>query len=239
MKVSEHEIRQVLQRHASEFSMPPDLPNGITRRARLQRSKVIVLAGAAVLAVGALSVVFVSPARAPDQADRSAAGSASPSVPTRALRSVSYVLADPAADGSAHPHAKDGPTATVAELRQHAQCMRARGFNVPDPTRTANGWTITVDPGSLDLSSPRFREAMFVTCGPLGGPLYGDLVLGGQSQASIDRFVSCMRSQAFNLPRPTQQSNGDHVFDLRWAGIDTSLPAWNRALFVTCGPKMP
>ena len=237
MKASEPELRELLQQRASQFSMAEQLPPDILRRARRKRSRTVVLAGAAVLAIGAFGALTGSPPGAPDPGDRSAVGSASRSTSTRALKSVSYVLADPAKTEEAHRHAKDSPTVTVDDLREHAQCMRAQGFDIPDPTRTPGGWAVIVDPGTLDLTSSRFREAMFVTCGPLGSPLSGDLVLGGQSPQRIDRFVSCMRSQGFDLPRPSKQSNGDHVFDLRRTGIDTSRPAWNRALFVTCSPQ--
>jgi hypothetical protein len=238
MKASEPEIRELLQQRASQFSMAQQLPADILRTARLKRSRTVVLAGAAVLAIGGLGAVSVSPARAPDRGDRATVGSASRSTSIRALKSVSYVLADPARE-DAHPHAKDGPMVTVRELREHASCMRAQGFDVPDPTRTSKGWAVIVDPGALDLTSARFREAMMVTCGPLGGPLSGDLVLGGQSPQRIDRFVSCMRRRGFDLPRPSRQPDGDHVFDLSRTSIDTSRPAWNRALFVTCSPQMP
>jgi hypothetical protein len=238
MKASEPEIRELLQQRASQFQMAQQLPPDIPRRARRKRSKTVVLIGAAVLAIGALGALSVSPAGAPDRGERSTVGSASGSTSIRALKSVSYVLADPASE-EAHPHAKDGPTVTVKELREHARCMRAQGFDVPDPTRTPGGWAVIVRPGALDLGSARFREAMMVTCGPLGGPLSGDLVLGGQSPQRIDSFVSCMRGRGFALPRPSKQPNGDYVFDLSRTSIDTSRPAWNRALFVTCSPQMP
>jgi hypothetical protein len=180
----------------------------------------------------------MSPARGPNLGDRSAVGSASRSTSTRALKSLSYVLADPAKHGQGHRHATGGPTVTVHQLREHARCMRAHGFHVPDPTRTSQGWAVIVDPGALDLASARFREAMFVTCGPLEGPLSGDLVLGGLSPQRIDRFISCMRSRGFDLPRPSKQPSGDYVFDLSRTSIDTSRPAWNRALFVTCSPHI-
>jgi hypothetical protein len=234
MKASEPELRELLRQRASQFSMAQQLPPDILRRARRRRSRAVVLTGAAVLAIGALGALSVRPAGAPERGDRSAA----PSTATRAMKSVSYVLADRAKE-DAHPHTKDGPTITVNELREHARCMRAQGFDVPDPTRTSDGWAITAAPGVLDLNFSWFREAMMVTCGPLGGPLSGDLVLGGQSQQQIDRFVSCMRSQGFDIPRPSRQPNGDHVFDLGRTSIDTSRPEWNRALFVTCSPRMP
>jgi hypothetical protein len=238
MKASEPEIRELLHQRARQFSMAQQLPPAILRRARRKRSRTVVLAGVAVLATSALGTLALRPAPAPDPGDRAAVGAASRSTPTRALKSVSYVLADPT-NGDAHPHANDGPTVTVKELREHARCMRAQGFHVPDPTRTSQGWAVKVDPGAVDLGSSRLREAMFVTCGPLGGPLTGDLVLSGLSQPQIDRFLACMRSQGFDLPRPRRQPSGDSLFDLRHTSIDTSRPAWNRALFVTCSPRMP
>jgi hypothetical protein len=238
MKASEPEVRELLHQRARQFSMAQQLPPAILRRARRRRSRSVVLAGAAALAIAVLGTVALSPARAPDGGDRSPASAASPSTPIRALKSVSYVLADPT-NGDAHPHANDGPPVTLKELREHARCMRAQGFDVPDPARTSDGWAVIVDPGALDLGSSQLREAMFVTCGPLGGPLSGNLVLGGQSQQQIDRFVTCMRSRGFDLPRPRKQPGGDHLFDLSRTSIDTSRPAWNRALFVTCSPRMP
>jgi hypothetical protein len=239
MKASEPELRELLHQRAGQFSMAQQLPPDILDRARRKRSRTAVLAGTAVLAIGALGTVALSPARAPDRGDRATVGSASPSTAPRALKSLSYVLADPSSGGDAHPHPSDGPTVTVKELREHAQCMRTHGFDVPDPTRTPDGWAVIVQPRALDLGSPRLREAMFVTCGPLGGPLTGNLVLGGQSQPQIDRFMGCMRSRGFDLPRPRKQPSGDYLFDLSRTSIDTSRPAWNRALFATCSPQMP
>jgi hypothetical protein len=238
MMASEPELRELLHQRARQFSMAQQLPPAILRRARRKRSRTVVLAGVAVLAMGALGAVALRPAPASDPADRAAVGAASRSTPIRALKSVSYVLADPTI-ADTHAHTNDGPTLTVKELREHARCMRAQGFDIPDPTRTAEGWAVKVDPGALDLGSSRLREAMFVTCGPLGGPLTGNLVLGGPSQQQIDRFLSCMRSRGFDLPRPRKQPSGDYLFDLSRTSIDTSRPAWNRALFVTCSPRMP
>jgi hypothetical protein len=238
IKASEPEIRELLHQRARQFWMAQQLPPAILRRARRKRSRTVMLAGAAVLAIGALGTLALRPAPASNPGDHAAVGAASRSMPTRALKSVSYVLADPTTGGETHAHTSDGPTVTVKELREHARCMRAQGFDVPDPTRTSEGWAVIVDPGAVDLGSPQLREAMFVTCGPLGGPLTGDLVLGGLSQPQIDRFLACMRGRGFDLPRPRKQPGGDYLFDLRRTGIDTSRPAWNRALFVTCSPRL-
>jgi hypothetical protein len=122
--------------------------------------------------------------------------------------------------------------------------MRSQGFDLPAPTKQpGGGWAVIVhDPKArgLDLRSRKFREAMFVICGPLGGPLSGDLVIGGP-RPKVDRFMSCMSRQGFDLPEPTKDTSGSyHIdawqFDLTRTSIDTSMPSWNRAMFVSCAP---
>ncbi len=61
MKVSEPEIRELLQQRASQFSMAHQLPPDILRMARRRRSRAVVLTGAAVLAIGALGALSVPP----------------------------------------------------------------------------------------------------------------------------------------------------------------------------------
>jgi hypothetical protein len=136
-----------------------------------------------------------------------------------------------------------GRPVTVEEMRRHAECMRSHGFNVPDPIQTPEGWQTIIDelPLGLDLNSGRFREAMFVTCGPLGAPLSGDMVIGGPRE-KVDRFIACMSAQGFDLPGPTEDPTGAYdidewTFDLTSTDIDTSGPDWNRAVFVTCSPS--
>jgi len=122
--------------------------------------------------------------------------------------------------------------------------MRSQGFDVSDPTRQpGGGWSVIVDDPKargLDFRSPKFREAEFVTCGPLGGPLSGDMVIGGP-RPKIDRFMSCMSGQGYDLPEPTKDRSGsfdidEWQFDLTRTNIDTSTREWNRAMFVTCAP---
>jgi hypothetical protein len=79
-----------------------------------------------------------------------------------------------------------------------------------------------------------------VTCGPLGGPLSGDLIVGGP-RPKIDRFMSCMSREGFELPEPKKDTSGHYdvdewQFDLTRTSIDTSTPAWNEAMFVACAP---
>lgn len=107
--------------------------------------------------------------------------------------------------------------------------MRSQGFDVPDPTKQpGGGWSLIVpDPKArgLDFRSRKFREAEFVTCGPLGGPLSGDMVIGGP-RPKIDRFISCMSRQGYDLPEPTKDTCGSYdidewQFNLTRTSIDT------------------
>ncbi len=112
------------------------------------------------LGVGVWFVQSPSPAHGPVAQEESA----------RTVQ-VSYVLAD-APNASPHDPSDPGHSASLHDLREHAACMRSEGF-VPDPSHHGDGWGIIIaDPSAtgLDLDSPAFRQAMFVTCGPLGGP---------------------------------------------------------------------
>jgi len=250
MKSSEPDIRRMLERRAAEFTIGPELPRELLRRGRRRRIKTIGLASIAAIAFASLVALSLSlaGARSPAGQRLAAGGRANSSSPsgsisdsTHPLKLVSYVLLD-TAPKIGNPHGVTGQPITVAEIRQHAECMRAHGFDVPDPTeQSGGGWsTIIDDPVArgLDLGSPAFREAMFVTCGPLGGPLSGDMVIAG-SPDKIDRFMSCMSGQGFGLPEPTMDLTGHYdaeewQFDLTQTSIDTSTPEWNRSMFVTC-----
>ena len=119
--------------------------------------------------------------------------------------------------------------------------MRDHGIDIPDPKASQLGLGLPVrhlTAQGLDLRSARFRRALFVTCGPLGAPLSGNLVISG-SHAKIDVFVSCVRGRGFNLPDPVASGSDageetEWAFDLANTGIDLSSTAWNRAAFVTC-----
>jgi hypothetical protein len=237
MKTSEPEVREMLRRSASEFSMDSHPEPRVLHRARRRRSRNWVLAGAAVVAIGAVGVLSLNLLRAPDRPVR-VIGHNNPSRPGTAgpARLVTYVVADTETDGSG---------TTLQDLRDHAACMRAQGFDVPDPTVGPDGsWRIEVEnPQGFDPGSQAFREAMFVTCGPLGGPLSGSLRIVG-SQEMINGFVTCMQGQGFDLPEPTLVSTSGEgspqwELDLTGTDIDTSTPAWNQALFATCSPDTP
>ena len=120
--------------------------------------------------------------------------------------------------------------------RDHIACMRAQGFDIPDPIRTDDGWRIEVDPSVVDVGSQAWREAAFVTC-RLPMPASGNVILG-LSKELVDRFVACVGAQGFDLPEPTLNHDGEYVFDLTGTDIDLSSTAWNEAAFLTCSPDV-
>jgi hypothetical protein len=125
------------------------------------------------------------------------------------------------------------------EVDRHVDCMRAQGFDLPDPQRTRDGWGILVDdPERYDMESPRWREAAFVTCAP-PAPGPGDLFMPGFPQARIEAFRDCVNGQGFQLPEPTQTDTGGWRFDTSSGAFDFNDIRWKRALFVTCylGPE--
>jgi hypothetical protein len=240
MKLFETDLREMLEREAREFEMPAGPSDRTLRRARRRRTRNVLLAGAPAVAAVVFAVLAVTlQAGSPQSfAPKRSAGS----VPRAHLRLVDYaVRADPTSDQS---HSGTGPTITLDDVLAHQRCMRAQGFDLPEPTRQpGGGWAVIVDAPTargLDFRSRSFREAWFVTCGGLGGPLTGDLVVGGP-RSQIDRFTACMADHGFDLPEPTKDTSGHYdtdewQFDLTSTDIDTSTQAWNRAMFVLCAP---
>jgi hypothetical protein len=141
---------------------------------------------------------------------------------------MTYVLLDTEAMSS-------GETSAPGWLTEHIACMRAQGFDIPDPTQTSDGWSIVVDdPAAAGLGTAAWREAAFVTCAP-DRPLSGNLIFG-ISRVRLDAFLACMAGQGYDLPAPTVNQDGEFVFDLAQTDIDTDRAAWDRAVFVTCSP---
>jgi hypothetical protein len=227
----ETELREMLERRAADFAMASLPPDGMLRKAGRRKARNILLASVTLVVIAALAGLAVVPRSLDRDVDRAAGR----------LQLVDYVVRAPATD---HPHARSGPGITVDAVRRHATCMRSHGFDIPEPTKQpGGGWAVIVDhpkAHGLTFSSRRFRQAWFVTCGPLGGPLSGDLVIGGP-RPKIDRFMSCMGRQGFSLPEPKRDTSGSYdsdewQFDLTGTKIDTSTRAWNRAMFVACAP---
>jgi hypothetical protein len=217
----EDDVRELFGEHGSRFDMDRSLPSSVVhrgrRRAWRRTSTVAIvavgLAGAAALAVRSNHT--------PTPGSR-AAGEG-----TAVYNLVKYV--DPGSDASADD---EGPA-----LQQYVDCMRGQGYDLPDPTRTDDGWAILVPPGSIDRTDVQWREATFVTCRLekfLPRPP-GDLILGFPDSA-VTAYRECLHQQGFDLPEPRLDSDGNYRFDLRDSGIDTNSDAWARAAFVTCSP---
>src|SRR5262245_2905385 len=182
MRTSEDEIRRTLRDHADRFDMPPEAPRPFAGEIRRRRSRNGLLAGvgaAALVAVATASIVLsglglsgLGPPDAPSQVAVADHGS-----------HVNYVLFSAASTGDR--------TQAPAWLTDHIACMRAQGFDIPDPTRTADGWSVDVrDPAAIGFGTPAWREAAFVTC-PLDRPMSGNLILG-LPKDRVDAFVTCM-----------------------------------------------
>ena len=208
-----------MRRRADDFRMSPDMPDGIVAsidRRTKRNGAVAGLASVAIVAFVATTVFVAQLSRSSSPAPVVADGGSS----------VSYVLLGATATGE---------TSAPAWLSDHIACMRAQGFDIPDPTQTADGWSIVVpDPEALGFGTPAWREAAFVTCA-IDRPLSGNLILG-ISKDRVDAFVACMTGQGFDLPSPSMNDEGEYVFDLTKTDVDTSQPAWDRAAFVTCSP---
>lgn len=225
MKTSEPEVREMLRRRARAFSMDPDPPPVVVRRVRRRMSRNVALAAATLTSIGVAVAVLGGSFRTTAPEDAVDAGSGLSQTP---VKLVSYLV----------PDAGGGDRGVIVgdELSDHVACMRAAGFDLPDPVQTADGWSILVDPSQVDIGSAEWREAAFVTC-RLPVPASGNFILG-LSKDRVDRFVACVREQGFELPEPTLNDRGEYVFDLTGTDIDMGGPEWNRAAFVTCSPDV-
>jgi hypothetical protein len=214
----ENELRELFDRSASEFDMDRTMDARVLRRARRRTFRVITGVVAATVAVASVALLSL-------RGDH-----AKTIQPTRVLKLVDY--APPGSEDAA-----DDPEYASA-FQQHVQCMRDQGFDVPDPVKTDHGWQILMSPGSVDFSDARWREAALVTCSLekfTHRPLTGDLVLGF-SEAKINEFITCMRTQGYDLPQPSIGANWEYRWSLQDLGIDTRTDEWNRAVFVICSP---
>jgi hypothetical protein len=218
MKTSEAEVRDALRRRADDFESSPNMPDRIVALVGWRKMRNGALAGLACAAIVAVAAASIFAEQLP--------GSGSPApVVADGGSSVSYVLLG----------AATGQTTAPTWLSDHIACMRAQGFDIPDPTPTSDGWSIVVpDPEALGFGTPAWREAAFVTCA-IDQPLSGNLILGLPKER-VDAFVTCVAGQGFDLPDPTMNDEGEYLFDLTKTDIDTSQPAWDRAAFVTCSP---
>ena len=107
---------------------------------------------------------------------------------------------------------------------------------MPGPQATAEGWTIPVKEPPF-RSERAFRQALFVDCRLEN--VTENLVLGGRSQAYIDKLMACTRARGFVLPSPTKDSSGQFQFDVNKATPAWGSDAWYRVVFVTCAGPLP
>jgi hypothetical protein len=218
----ERELREMLVARAASFHPRPLVPERVLRRARARRARhvgVLALVALALSAAGALALRMT-----PDQ---------------RAFAAFMLVDQKHAPGGNHAPipgHHAGSKALTHGQLEQHVRCMRAHGINVPDPHATPEGWTIPVKEPPF-RNEKAFRSALFVDCRLEN--VTENLVLGGRSQAYIDKLMACTRARGFVLPTPSRDASGDFQFDLSKAKPAWGSDAWYRVVFVTCAGPLP
>src|ERR671936_1108603 len=136
MQTSETEVREMLWRRANEFSMDAELPSTVVRRGHRRRLKKVTLGTATLGSVAVAVALIIGSIGAPTAPDDAVEAGSGPS--QASLKLVSYLIPDTRIG-------EPGGNASE-ELHDHVACMRAQGFDIPDPVQTPDGWTITVDP---------------------------------------------------------------------------------------------
>jgi hypothetical protein len=223
--IPENELREMLRSKAAAFTSTPRPLDGVSRRARIRTAR---------RALATLTVLVAAVFAGTTVAGRLAPGERA----FAALRLSANVASDDAAPR--HRPASPGGPVTLGRLEENVKCMRERGFDLPDPVATPDGWQVVVEEGSpLPSESPdptvrkRWARAVFVDCRLLDAT--GELVLGGRSREQVERLMACARAKGFRLPAPTQTSPGEFTFDLGAASPPWGSQAWYRTVFVTCG----
>jgi hypothetical protein len=218
----ESKLSEMLEAKAAGFHSPPRVPERVLRRARARRAR----------NVGVLAVVAVALSAA-------SAGALRMTPDQRAFAAFlidekqAFMGGKPA---PLHRHEASGEPLAHARLEQHVRCMRAHGVNVPDPQATPEGWTILVKEPPF-RKEKAFRKALFVDCRLEN--VTENLVLGGRSEAYIDKLMACTRARGFSLPTPTKDAEGQFEFDLNKATPAWGSDAWYRVVFVTCAGPLP
>jgi hypothetical protein len=136
--------------------------------------------------------------------------------------------ADAGGSGGGDPPAPAAPASPQdIEIDRSDDCLHEHGLGFDPAT---DSFTLANKP--VELKSDEMRELMFVTCRPQFD-ISGPFVVGFEPS----EFVRCVRAQGFDLPDPVQQGD-EWVLDLAGGGIDPNSAEWNRAAFVTCGPRV-
>lgn len=225
MTLKESELRNLLKEKADEISLDQRIPEVVHHRAssRALPRRVGAALVVTALCVGAPVLLAQPGDRAPTRPGRN--------MPS-AIDLLDYYEQAPGEDESRG--ALD--EASLRELERHVACMRQQGFNLPDPTREDQGWSIVVDdPEEIGFETPEWRRAAFVECPPKPPSGAGDLIfgLGLTSRPGSEEFRACMAEQGFDLP-PARATDEHWRFDLSGVDIDLGSRRWNEALFVTC-----
>jgi hypothetical protein len=224
--VIEKHVQQMLRAKADGFALQKQRPERLLKQGRSRRAR--YLAGVALVAAAAM----VGTALATRTGGSQAAFAAFTLVDSGTKTRPSH----PPAGDSGGPAPNDAPI-TLAKLRQHAECMRAHGVNVPDPVETPTGWTIPVKDPPFQQHQKAWRDAFFVSCRLLD--VSENLVLGGRTRAEIEKLLTCTRAHGFVLPDPTWNASGEAEFDLSKAQPAWGSDSWYRTVFVTCAGEPP
>jgi hypothetical protein len=141
--MNETDLRELLQAEAGNFRPAPGWLTDLGNERRHVVRPAFVASLAAILVLVA-SVAILSHMRHGSVASKSASGA------------VYIRLAGYQADtGATLPRS----------LQQHMSCMRAKGFDLPDPIRSGRGWFLKIrDPNALGIGTPRWKRAAFGTC---------------------------------------------------------------------------
>lgn len=221
--MNEDDLRELLKERADDFHPHDRDLEATVRRARGLQSRALARLSATTVVV--LTIV-VGSSLVFDGSRQSGPGRAAgkPSVAIQEIRLADYYEDDGNGTNDEAPSRE--------EIARHVACMREQGFELPDPTRTEDGWMISVpDEDRFDIGSERWREAAFVTCAPPVPPGNGDLVVPLVPEQRIEEFRSCMAGQGFQLPEPISTDSS-----WRFEGRATNFgdERWRRALFLTC-----
>jgi hypothetical protein len=150
--MNETELRMALREYAASFEPSG---RGLDRRAPRRRLARSTVAAAALLAAAAVTaILFFGPGHPRSPATDTATGSRSaPSVSGDAVR-IDLV-------GYAAPVNGEMPKG----LQDHLSCMRAHGYDLPNPEWKGSGWMLTVqDARGLGVGTSRWKRTVFITC---------------------------------------------------------------------------
>jgi hypothetical protein len=229
----ENELRETLREKAESSALSPQPQASVIRRGRARVARSFV--APTLLIGGALLLGTTLPSRV--AADERAF--AAFIVREQARAKAAGPRHDHPEESAREPSSPREPI-TLEALKHNSQCMRAHGFDLPDPTPTPAGWQVIVEDSSpLPSESPdytirkRWAEAVFVECRLIDAA--GDLVFGGRTQEQIEGLMACTRSNGFVLPEPAETRPGEFVFDLNATSPPWGSEDWYRTVFVTCG----